>query len=341
MICVCKKVLLHVYLIGDLNVDLLKPTHALSAILDVYCLKNVIQGPTCFKSVLTPTLLDVILTNKPQRLADALNVPTGISDFHNLVCAATKLHKPHEVARQITYRWFKKFDEVLYTKDLESAPLHVSGIFDDVDDQLWFHNALLTNVIDSHAPLKSRVIKRQQVPYMNGQLLKAINVKGMLLRKYYKCKTRSAWESYRLQRNKVTRLKRQAMKVYFDTQCNNTVKNSKQFWDVIRRFFTENCKRGSQNILLSEDKNIISHPKDVCNIFNNHFVNVAKDLKESDSLASMSVEQVISYYENHLSVRVIKDMCPQGNDFVFKPVTHDKLRLYLKSLIRVKPVGFI
>ena len=79
----------------------------------------------------------------------------------------------------------------------------------------------------------------------------------------------------------------------------------------------------------------------MCNIFNNLFVNVAKDLKESDSLASMSVEQVISYYENHLSVRVIKDMCPQGNDFVFKPVTHDKLRLYLKSLIRVKPVGFI
>ena len=91
-------------------------------------------------------------------------MPTGISDFHNLVCAATKLHKPHEVARQMTYRSFKMFDEVLYIKDLESAPLHVSGIFDDVDDQLWFHNALLTNVIDSHAPLKSRVIKRQQVP---------------------------------------------------------------------------------------------------------------------------------------------------------------------------------
>ena len=176
---------------------------------------------------------------------------------------------------------------------------------------------------------------------MNGQLRKAINVKGMLLRKYYKlCRTRSAWESYRLQRNKVTRLKRQAMKVYFDTQCNNTVNNSKQFWDVIRPFFTEICKRGSQNILLSEDKNIISHPKDVCNIFNNHLVNVAKDLKESDSLASMFVKQVISYYENHLSVRVIKDMCPQGNDFVFKPVTHDKLLLYLKKLNTRKACGF-
>ena len=64
-----------------------------------------------------------------------------------------------------------------------------------------------------------------------------------------------------------------------------------------------------------------------------------KDLKESDYLASMSVEQVISY-ENHLSVRVIKDMCPQGNDFVFKPVAHDKLRLYLKKLNTRKACGF-
>ena len=170
-----------VYLIGDVNVELLKPTHALSSILDLYSIKNVIQGPTCFKNVLNPTLLDIILTNKPLRVANVLNVSAGISDFHNLVCAATGLHKPDEVARQITYRTFKNFDEALYIKDLESAPLHVSGIFDDVDDQLWFHNALLTDIIDSHAPQKSCVIKKQQVPYMNGQLRKAINVKGMLL----------------------------------------------------------------------------------------------------------------------------------------------------------------
>ena len=50
---------------------------------DVYDLKNVIRGPTCFKGE-NPTLLDVFLTNKPSSFCNCINIDTGISDFHNL-----------------------------------------------------------------------------------------------------------------------------------------------------------------------------------------------------------------------------------------------------------------
>ncbi len=45
--------------------------------------------------------------------------------------------------------------------------------------------------MDSHAPRKKRSIPPIQLPYLNGQLRKAINFKGMLKRRYDTFKTQT------------------------------------------------------------------------------------------------------------------------------------------------------
>ena len=132
--CICDGSSL--YIIGDLNVDMMTKSNALADTLDVFNLRNVVRKPTCFKNVLNPSLLDVILTNTPRRLTSVLNVSLGICDFHNFICVATQMCKPKEQISHIVYRSYKHFNEELYLKDLQSAPFHVSNVFTDVDDQL-------------------------------------------------------------------------------------------------------------------------------------------------------------------------------------------------------------
>ena len=86
--CICDGSSL--YIIGDLNVDMMTKSNALADTLDVFNLRNVVRKPTCFKNVLNPSLLDVILTNTPRRLTSVLNVSLGISDFHNFICVQQK-----------------------------------------------------------------------------------------------------------------------------------------------------------------------------------------------------------------------------------------------------------
>ena len=43
--------------------------------------------------------------------------------------------------------------------------------------------------VNSHALIKSKTIKAKRVPYMNGELRKAINVRNMLKRNLTKIKT--------------------------------------------------------------------------------------------------------------------------------------------------------
>ena len=38
-------------------------------------------------------------------------------------------------------------------------PHHVGGIFDDVDDSYWFFNSLTMQIVDDHAPVKTKIKK--------------------------------------------------------------------------------------------------------------------------------------------------------------------------------------
>jgi hypothetical protein len=62
------------------------------------------------------------------------------------------------------------------------APIHVSQVFDDVNDQLWFHNTLFNDIINKHAPVKKRMIRSRQLPlslkrYFEDRCYKADNRK--------------------------------------------------------------------------------------------------------------------------------------------------------------------
>ena len=73
----------------------------------------------------------------------------------------------------IQYRSYKHFDDELFKDDIASAPYHIGDIFDDFDDIYWFKHMLIKNVIDHHAPPKSKRTVERPLPFMNTQLRKA------------------------------------------------------------------------------------------------------------------------------------------------------------------------
>ena len=122
------------------------------------------------------------------------------------------MYVPKSEKKVICYRSYKHFNESAFLDELLQTPFHVATVFDDLDDQYWFHNKLWEGVVNSNAPTKKRAIPPTQLPFMNGQLRKAINVKGMLKRKYLKFKTMYNKTKFQDQSNLVIKLKKQFMK---------------------------------------------------------------------------------------------------------------------------------
>ena len=141
-------------------------------IYDLYGLTNIVTQPTCFKGD-NPTVIDVTLASNPRRYIVDLNASFGLSDHHNIIGAATRRFAPKQQPGKIFYRSYKHFNELDFTNDIEVAPFHVAYIFDDVDDTAWFHATLIKDVMDSHALIKTKIIKKESVPFMNSKLRKA------------------------------------------------------------------------------------------------------------------------------------------------------------------------
>ena len=169
--------------IGDMNCNMFKPNKLID-ICDIFGLTNVIKDATCFKGE-TPTLVDVILTNKPRSFSDSFNIDLGVSDFHNSIGVASKMFAPTQIKRKIYYRSMRKFNESSFQSDVNNIPFHVCDIFDDIDDKYWAHNLLVNDVLDSHAPLKTRSVSKQ-VPYMNSLLRKCMNQRNMWRSKHFR-----------------------------------------------------------------------------------------------------------------------------------------------------------
>lgn len=309
-------------LIGDLNCDLLdntrgRPLHDLCEVMDM---QNLIKQPTCYKD--TPSLLDVIITNKKDSFTTHGSFDTGLSDFHHCVYATMKCHSPPTQAKWINYRSFKNFDEEQFKADIARTPFHVCELFDDVNDAYWLHNQLLTQIINEHAPIKKKKMHKKEVPFMNADYRRAIRKKAQLRNKYYAHRTNENWELFRKQRNLCTNMRRKAVNEYFLSRCVNGP-NNKDFWPTIKPFLSSKAKSNS-NIILMEDKLIHDQAK-ICDIFNDFYINIAKDIGNQTEYTD----------KDNPSLKAIE----KSHTFNFEQVTTDNVTNKLKNLKINKSAG--
>ena len=105
----------------------------------------------------TPTLVDVMITNIGKCFSGRNNVDFGCSDFHNLIAVASRTYTPQIPTRKITYQNMKRSRYQSFLEPIETVPVHVSEIFDDIDDGHWARNNLLMSIIGHHAEFKSNL----------------------------------------------------------------------------------------------------------------------------------------------------------------------------------------
>ena len=58
---------------------------SLHDIVDIFDLSQIVKEPTCFMKNSTPSLVDVILTNKKTMCFNIHNIPTGVSGCHYIL----------------------------------------------------------------------------------------------------------------------------------------------------------------------------------------------------------------------------------------------------------------
>ncbi len=159
---------------------------------------QIIDKPTRTTST-SATLLDLIITNKPDAIVSQDVVPQVIAD-HDLVSVVLNARKPRKLSVVKTFRSLKNYDRDTFCSLLLDNVLIMDNMFltDDVNKQVDIFNNVFINCLNMSAPIVTRTVKEKTTPWMNDDIREAMEERNNLqrelkidtsnsrLREYYK-----------------------------------------------------------------------------------------------------------------------------------------------------------
>ena len=218
-------------LLGDWNSEVTEK--GMKEFCEVYHLENLIKDPTCYKSTKNPSSIDIILTNKKLSFQNSMTVETGLSDFHKMTVTVLKRYFKKKDPITITYRNLKSFDGLKFREDIKNQLEKSENLNVDV-----FKN-IFVSVWNSHAPVKKKVVRGNNAPFMNRALSKAFMHRSKLKNRYHKFPTEANKNSYKKYRNFCVRLLKKEKKKYYNNLDLKEIEDNKTFWKRIKPSFSE------------------------------------------------------------------------------------------------------
>ena len=94
------------------------------------------------------------------------------------------------------------------------------------------------SVIDKHAPIKHKIIRGNNAPFMTKELRKAIMDRSRYKNKYLKFPSRENFLNMKKVKNKCNSLCRKTKINYFKKCTENGISSYKKFWNFIKPFLT-------------------------------------------------------------------------------------------------------
>ena len=313
---------------GDFNFDICKTSGNSKTWIDLMSSFNftqLVNNPTRI-SIQSKTLIDHVFTNMPQNVID-INVPVYSISDHYPVCFTRKHTSDYPkgpVHKAISYRSLKYFDEYTFLQDLSQQPWSIIEACDDLNQCFQEFIAIFNTVLNKHAPLKSRRVKRIVQPeWINSDILDAIKT-----RDYFK--KHGNIESYKLWRQEVKYLVTSSKHNHYNTIINHNTHNPKQLWSHLKEL-TGLHNNVQTQYLLDEDGCQIIDPYDTANIFNNHFVNVHK-LYDTSTTSSPT-------YTNSSLLSANKEKLKDSPPFTIPPISCEFVLTELRKLNTSKSTG--
>ena len=139
-------------------------------------------------------------------------------------------------------------------------------------------------MVDRHTPLKQKTVRGNNAPFMTKQLNKAIMDRSIIKNGYSKWPSReNILELKKAKRKNLTKklcknLTKKSKKQYFRSVSSKDMAANKQFWDIVKPFFSNKNLHSDYHISINDKYNkIVDNELKLVELFDTHFVNTAEN----------------------------------------------------------------
>ena len=197
---------------GDFHIDVKSKSlgyDKLDKFCDLYNLTKLIKSKICFTKN-HKSLIDLFLTNTHLSFQKTHASETGLSDYHKVITTFFKTNFSCQRPKVLSYRNYKNFDGSKFLNALNKT-----SITFDNENPNQNYNVLsnrFSEVINVHAPLKTKVVRGNDAPSVDKQLRKAIYTRTRFKNKIHENPSKEDKMAYKKRINFCVSLKRKYMK---------------------------------------------------------------------------------------------------------------------------------
>ena len=138
-------------ILGNFNSET-NETH-MKHLCELYDLKNLIQEPTCYKSLENPSSIDIMLTNRKNSFENSMTIiEAGLSDFHKMTLRVLKEYFAKKDPITLRYRCLKDINEEQFNNYLCLGFQNVRDTAISYDE----FRRIFMNTVDKYAPLREK-----------------------------------------------------------------------------------------------------------------------------------------------------------------------------------------
>ena len=327
-----------VIIIGDLNLDRLKPEEiegrTLLNLEEVFGFKCLITEPTR----VTPTsesLLDVILTNKPELFKASGVFNPELSDHHFIYGLMKDKVFQHD-RKILTFRSTKNMDTNKFNEDLSVAPWDVMETFDTLDDKYKYWESMFNSIVEKHMPIKRMRFRKKDVPYMTKEWKRAIGKKIKYAKQFAHRRTEENWELKRKWRNESTKCRRRAIREYWKMKADDLKSKPGDFYKTFTPFLSDKNKSKEKiEVNVKRNGHIQKEQNKVADILANYFSTIANNIGP-EGVNELTEDDTL----HHPSVKTIESNNADRLGFCFQPLTSERVKSALDKLKVNKASGY-
>ena len=304
-------------LIGDLNCDLLADVklHHTNRFLDIenlFQLTQIILEPTRVTAN-TQTLLDLLLTNKPE----------NINNFGVLIYGCRKDAFSKNPPKIVESRNFKHYNSSAFKADLAEYLSMCDWRSNDPSVLLNQFKTTSNHVAEIHASIRHRQVRSDYAPWLTENIRNAINYRDYLKKRAVVTSSNEYHNVYKKARNHVNKLVKNTKTRYYRETIDKTKNNPKKMWKHINQLIGRGSK--STNIpYINFNGNSSSNSNDIADTFNTYFTEIGQDLADQIPQTNNSIDEFIE---------------PVSHTFKFKNISIQEVRNVLEKLNTSKSCG--
>ena len=242
--------------------------------------------------IISRSINDVIITELESTLA--------LSD-HSFIECNLNMPKPNFVVKELRFRQLKRIDIPMFKNDISGSDLCVNS-FSDIEEFSRCYDTTLLNLLDKHAPIKTKkMVMRPVVPWFTDELKKLKAERRRCERKMLLSGCSHDKELYYKTRDKYSALLRKTKTSYYSDLIDKCSGNSKKLFRVINSLSKQ---KSSESLPPYEDQLILA------NEFGTFFGRKIELI--NDEINKISVNPITT--EHRVPDKLLKSFSPVSQD---------------------------